>query len=271
MSLFGKSANPRRSSSFSGLILLCLLASTRTAPSQARTVSATIDVSKTGTPISKYIYGQFLEHGGDIVNAGMWSEMLADRKFFYPVQTSVPTPPPAIGNAAGNPRFHQWSNEIHVPQTIEGTFGQGSQEMIVVLPDSKTIYNGSMYSSSQTTGDFEKFIYHDASLRMGYIRTMLFGRNAVGRVGSSRMLTFPMVGSTSSTGPCAAIDAHTLRAITLVTERRTARKRNAIKVNPWIISARARRARTPQMLSLSRRPNKAATRAPTRLAVKRAE
>ncbi len=36
-----------------------------------------------------------------------------------------------------------------------------SQEMIVVLPDSKTIYNGSMYSSSATTGDFEKFIWHD--------------------------------------------------------------------------------------------------------------
>jgi S-formylglutathione hydrolase FrmB len=33
--------------------------------------------------------------------------------------------------------------------------------MIVVLPDSKTIYNGSMYSSSVTTGDFEKFISHD--------------------------------------------------------------------------------------------------------------
>ncbi len=55
----------------------------------------------------------------------------------------------------------QWSHEIHVPQTIEGAFAQGSLEMIVVLPDSKTIYNGSMYSSSQTTGDFEKFIYHD--------------------------------------------------------------------------------------------------------------
>ena len=55
----------------------------------------------------------------------------------------------------------QWSHEIHVPQTIEGAFAQGAQEMIVVLPDSKTIYNGSMYSGSQTTGDFEKFIYHD--------------------------------------------------------------------------------------------------------------
>jgi len=60
----------------------------------------------------------------------------------------------------------QWTHEIHVPQTIEGAFAQGSQEMIVVLPDSKTIYNGSMYSSSVTTGDFEKFIWHDV---VGYI------------------------------------------------------------------------------------------------------
>jgi len=55
----------------------------------------------------------------------------------------------------------QWTHEIHMPQTIEGAFAQGAKEMIIVLPDSKTIYNGSMYSSSVTTGDFEKLIYHD--------------------------------------------------------------------------------------------------------------
>jgi len=55
----------------------------------------------------------------------------------------------------------QWTHEIHVPQTIEGAFAQGAREMIVVLPDSKTVHNGSMYSSSATTGDFERFISHD--------------------------------------------------------------------------------------------------------------
>lgn len=55
----------------------------------------------------------------------------------------------------------QWTHEIHVPQTIEGAFAQGAKEMIVVLPDSKTLHNGSMYSSSVTTGDFEKFVSHD--------------------------------------------------------------------------------------------------------------
>ena len=57
----------------------------------------------------------------------------------------------------------QWTHEIHVPQTIEGAFAKGSREMIVVLPDSKTVYGGSMYSSSVTTGNFERYIYHDVS------------------------------------------------------------------------------------------------------------
>jgi alpha-N-arabinofuranosidase len=87
--------------------LLLLLALPCAVPSQTRTVNATIDVSKTGAPISKNIYGQFLEHGGDIVNTGVWSEMLVDRKFFYPVAAGAPTPPPVMGNAAGNPRFNR--------------------------------------------------------------------------------------------------------------------------------------------------------------------
>src|SRR4051812_15311113 len=55
----------------------------------------------------------------------------------------------------------QWIKEIHVPQTIEGAFAKGAREMIVVLPDSKTVHNGSMYSSSVTTGDFETFVARD--------------------------------------------------------------------------------------------------------------
>ncbi len=55
----------------------------------------------------------------------------------------------------------QWTHEIHVPETIEGAFALGAKEVIVVLPDSKTLHNGSMYSSSVTTGDFELFIARD--------------------------------------------------------------------------------------------------------------
>ena len=55
----------------------------------------------------------------------------------------------------------QWIKEIHVPQVVEGAFAKGVPEMIVVLPDSKTVHNGSMYSTSVTTGDFEDFVAHD--------------------------------------------------------------------------------------------------------------
>ena len=55
----------------------------------------------------------------------------------------------------------QWIQEIHVPQTVEGAFAKGAREMIVVFPDSKTAYNGSFYTHSQTVGDFESYVVHD--------------------------------------------------------------------------------------------------------------
>ncbi len=44
-----------------------------------------IDSSKTFEPISKYIYGQFIEHLGQCIYGGIWAEMLEDRKFYFPV------------------------------------------------------------------------------------------------------------------------------------------------------------------------------------------
>lgn len=79
----------------------------------------------------------------------------------------------------------QWSKEIHVPQTIEGGFAQGADEMIVVLPDSKTVHNGSMYSSSITTGDFERFIFHDVVSYIDSHYRTIANRSSRGLVGHS--------------------------------------------------------------------------------------
>ena len=79
----------------------------------------------------------------------------------------------------------QWSQEIHVPQTIEGAFARGAREMIVVLPDSKTVHNGSMYSSSVTTGDFENFIALDVVAYIDAHYRTLAHRNSRGLVGHS--------------------------------------------------------------------------------------
>jgi len=79
----------------------------------------------------------------------------------------------------------QWSHEIHVPQTIEGGFAQGAKEFIVVLPDSKTVHNGSMYSSSVTTGNFEMYIAHDVVAYMDAHYRTIPSRSARGLVGHS--------------------------------------------------------------------------------------
>lgn len=47
--------------------------------------TVTMDARKAGTPISKYIYGQFIEHLGRCIYGGIWAEMLEDRKFYYAV------------------------------------------------------------------------------------------------------------------------------------------------------------------------------------------
>ena len=105
----------------------------------------------------------------------------------------------------------QWTHEIHVPQTIEGAFALGSKEMIVVLPDSKTAFGGSMYSRSQTTGDFEEFIAHDVvSYIDAHYRTFpnrlsrgLVG-HSMGGYGASRIgMKYPDVfGSLYIMSPC---------------------------------------------------------------------
>lgn len=79
----------------------------------------------------------------------------------------------------------QWSQEIHVPQTIEGAFARGAQEMIVVLPDSKTVHNGSMYSSSVTTGDFENYVARDVVSYIDAHYRTLATRASRGLVGHS--------------------------------------------------------------------------------------
>ena len=66
----------------SGLLLLSLLLSPGTAPCQSSGARATIDVAMTGPPISPYLYGMFLEHGGDIVNTGLWSRDAGEPQVF---------------------------------------------------------------------------------------------------------------------------------------------------------------------------------------------
>ncbi len=67
----------------------------------------------------------------------------------------------------------KWTGEIRTPQTIEGAFATGSHEMIVVLANAQTLHNGSMYSNSVTTGNWEDFISRDLVAYIdGHYRTI---------------------------------------------------------------------------------------------------
>jgi alpha-N-arabinofuranosidase len=57
-----------------------------------------IDAGKTREPLSKYVYGQFIEHLGRCIYGGIWAEMLEDRKFYYDVGAG-PSPWKATGGA----------------------------------------------------------------------------------------------------------------------------------------------------------------------------
>lgn len=66
-----------------------------------KTIAATVDLTKVSAPISKYEYGMFIEHIGSLIYRSLWSEMLDDRKFYYPIVSTQPeSAPPEQG-----PRF----------------------------------------------------------------------------------------------------------------------------------------------------------------------
>jgi alpha-N-arabinofuranosidase len=48
-------------------------------------VNAVVDAANTFAPINPNLYGMFIEHAGGLVYAGMWSEMIDDRKFYNPI------------------------------------------------------------------------------------------------------------------------------------------------------------------------------------------
>ena len=85
-------------------LLTVAMVSVSAAPAQEQTtppeqlVRARLDASKVSEPISKYDFCMFIEHLGNIINHGLWSEMLDDRKFYYPVNSveeKEPAGPPA--------------------------------------------------------------------------------------------------------------------------------------------------------------------------------
>src|SRR5690606_9852832 len=85
----------------------CMLSTASAFAADPAPVAVRIDASAIAAPINKHIYGQFLEHGGPIVNHGLWAEMIDDRKFYGPILEAEP-PPPTDRRAAFIGRTRSW-------------------------------------------------------------------------------------------------------------------------------------------------------------------
>jgi enterochelin esterase-like enzyme len=167
---------------FAGALLAFLLASAQL-PAQVQTeVPPVVPGAKPVTVERIKIHGTALENNleGDAVDRDVLvflpPSYSRDKSRRYPVVYAL------HGYSIG---AEQWSHEIHVPQTAEGAFVRGAREMVVVLPDSKTAHNGSMYSSSVTTGDFEQFIARDVVAYIDAHYRTIADRASRGLVGHS--------------------------------------------------------------------------------------
>ena len=62
-------------------------------PAAPAQIIATINAQQTAEPVSKYEFGMFIEHIGPLIYRSLWSEMLDDRKFYFPITSKEPAPP----------------------------------------------------------------------------------------------------------------------------------------------------------------------------------
>ena len=87
--------------------LLLMMAGVMAAAPAENRIAVVVDASKARAPVSPYLYGQFIEHIGDLVNRSVWAEMLDDRKFYYAIGTEAPKPAAARGPMRGR-QPNQW-------------------------------------------------------------------------------------------------------------------------------------------------------------------
>jgi alpha-N-arabinofuranosidase len=72
-------------------------------------MKVTIDAQQTADPVSKYVFGNFIEHLGPLIYRSMWAELIDDRKFYFPITSKDEGG--AHTQGSGNPMrmpLHKW-------------------------------------------------------------------------------------------------------------------------------------------------------------------
>ena len=74
-----------------------------------RELKVNIDLRQTAQPVSSNEYGMFTEHIGSLMYRSLWSEMLDDRKFYFPINPEeAQTATPAQGGPFRNMQLRKW-------------------------------------------------------------------------------------------------------------------------------------------------------------------
>jgi len=125
-----------------------------------------IDVANVGEPINPFIYGQFIEHLGKCIYGGIWSEMLEDRKFYYPVTFEF--------NPWGTADDPFWQTGDY--QYLNASPWQVIGDEKTVSMDNKTPFVGEHSPKIQLKGDGSS-----AGIKQSGIE-FISGKNYVGRI-----------------------------------------------------------------------------------------
>jgi alpha-L-arabinofuranosidase len=90
--------------------LCCAIAAAaqQAAPTPPAHLVASINVQQTADPVSKYIFGSFIEHIGTTIYSSMWAELLDDRKFYFPISSKDPESPARTGGNARRAQLRKW-------------------------------------------------------------------------------------------------------------------------------------------------------------------
>jgi alpha-N-arabinofuranosidase len=109
-----KGANHMRSK---GLVILslmvvpafpCLAHAQAVATPPPKPIVASVETTKVDQPISQYEYGMFIEHIGSLIYRSLWSEMLDDRKFYFPISSKEAEPARAPSGPMRNMQLRKW-------------------------------------------------------------------------------------------------------------------------------------------------------------------
>ena len=122
------------------------------------TITSNVDVNQIAAPISKYLYGGFIEHGGQLMYRSLWSEMIDDRKFYFPITSKAPEAPRRQGGGGfRGMQVHGWKpvgpDEVVVLDKDKPYVGEQSPRIALdsaaphgVRQSGLTLVNGKKYA-----------------------------------------------------------------------------------------------------------------------------